>query len=381
MSNFAKILESLMNNDEATASQLFHEFVVESSRVIYEKIELLENRIDFLKNNLRDKIDTSHDTHARALDSDAIVDYFADVDPTRNKLFLQWILKQYQQKKFRQEDAPRIQQALANFERYKGKLPNKDINAYKSLSDVESAVEPMLGQAASGKEQARQTKAEGAELLLDKNGVKVIRLKSEEAACHYGKGTKWCTAADKNNMFNEYNEDGPIYYIEARDESGKKAKYQYHPASDQFMDAQDDDIDISDFIKRNPEVLETPGLEMLRDYPDNVPPEVLLARAMSNHDPNVRFPAASNPNMTPKLLERALRDWVYQIREAAAGNPNMTPELLAQALKEDNWRVRRAAAGNPNMTPELLAQALNDEDLLIRQAAARNPLAQEYGLI
>jgi len=32
-----------------------------------------------------------------------------------------------------------------SFETHKGKLENKDINQYKSLSDVEDAVEPHLG--------------------------------------------------------------------------------------------------------------------------------------------------------------------------------------------------------------------------------------------
>jgi hypothetical protein len=46
MSHFAKILESLMNNDESTAYRLFHEFVVESSRAIYEEVNLTEASYD-----------------------------------------------------------------------------------------------------------------------------------------------------------------------------------------------------------------------------------------------------------------------------------------------------------------------------------------------
>jgi hypothetical protein len=42
MSKFTKILESLMNDDETTAYRLFHEFVVESSRAIYEEHQIDE---------------------------------------------------------------------------------------------------------------------------------------------------------------------------------------------------------------------------------------------------------------------------------------------------------------------------------------------------
>jgi exosome complex RNA-binding protein Rrp4 len=41
MSHFTKILESLMNDDETTAYRLFHEFVIESSKAIYE-----DNKLD-----------------------------------------------------------------------------------------------------------------------------------------------------------------------------------------------------------------------------------------------------------------------------------------------------------------------------------------------
>jgi hypothetical protein len=46
MSHFAKILESLMNDDESTAYRLFHEFVLESSRAIYEEVNLTEASYD-----------------------------------------------------------------------------------------------------------------------------------------------------------------------------------------------------------------------------------------------------------------------------------------------------------------------------------------------
>jgi hypothetical protein len=46
MSKFTKILESLMNDDESTAYRLFHEFVVESSKKIYEEHQLDEASYD-----------------------------------------------------------------------------------------------------------------------------------------------------------------------------------------------------------------------------------------------------------------------------------------------------------------------------------------------
>ena len=61
---------------------------------------------------------------------------------------------------------------------------------------------------------------------------------TEEASKILGKGTKWCTAADNNNMFDEYNKAGPLYVW--KDKSGKK--YQFHFVNLEFMDDKNDPI-------------------------------------------------------------------------------------------------------------------------------------------
>ena len=223
---------------------------------ILEQIQLLEDRIDFLKQQFAGKLDASHDPYGVHKDHENIVDHFAtNADPTKNKAHTQWILRQYQRGKIRQEDHPRIKETLSNFEKYKGKLENKDLNSYKSLSDVEDAVSPHIGTVSSGKEERRQVKSEGADLIHSENGFEVRHLKNKDAACEYGKGTKWCTAATGgNNMFDNYNEDGPLYFIKGRDNSGEFKKYQYHPATNQFMDERDEPVTMSTFVERNPEM-------------------------------------------------------------------------------------------------------------------------------
>jgi len=208
--------------------------------------ELLENRIETLKTRVfKDGFDTSHDRLAQHKDTSDIVDHFANnADPTKKKIHTQWILNQYKKRNIRQEDHPRIKEALSNFETHKGKLEKKDINQYKSLSDVEAAVEPHLGTTATSKRQEKKTiKSEGADLVHndEERGVTVHHIKTEQAACSYGAGTKWCTAGKKDNMFNHYNEDGPMFVIQ---HGGRK--YQFHNASAQFMDEKDNQVGFKD---------------------------------------------------------------------------------------------------------------------------------------
>lgn len=225
---------------------------------ILEYFTLLENRIDFLKQNFEGKLKTDHDTLAKHQTTPDIVDHFANnADPTKNKAHTQWILKQYQQKKIRQEDHPRIKETLSNFEQHKNKLANKDINSYKSLNDIEDAVKPHLGteEPVSKRQETKKIKDEGSEIIHDSPDFTVRKLKTKEAACHYGAGTKWCTAAKgNNNMFDHYNKSGPMYVIHHKDENGNQRKFQYHPASNQFMDERDEGVNMEYFVKQHPQM-------------------------------------------------------------------------------------------------------------------------------
>ncbi len=216
---------------------------------------LLEDRLDFLKTSFKDKLTPDHvesfDTHAEHKDAGAIVDHFASkADPSPNKQHTQWILRQYAQKKFRQEDVGRIHDTLENFDKYKGKLPNKDLNQYKGLTDVRDAVAPHLGTFTSNRAEVKAVKHEGAETLHDSPDLNIVKLKTEEAACHYGAGTQWCTAAKHgNNTFFHYNKEGPLYVVHDKKEN---KKYQFHFESDQFMNENDEPIDIDKLVEKHP---------------------------------------------------------------------------------------------------------------------------------
>lgn len=216
---------------------------------------LLENRLDFIKSK-NPTIDSSHDSLAQHRDAGAIVDHFAEkADPSSDKKYTQWIINQYKRKHIRQEDHPRVKEALSNFEKHKGKLESKDINGYSHISYLENALTPHLGSAGSKKEEKRLIKHEGADLIHDGPNLTVHHLKTEKAACLYGANTKWCTAARNGNMFDEYNRQGPIYAIQNK-HTGEK--HQFHFETDQFMDAKDHPINLPKFIANNPELKEVP---------------------------------------------------------------------------------------------------------------------------
>jgi hypothetical protein len=279
---------------------------------------LLEDRLGKIKDIFKDNIDSSHDTLGTHKTSDAIVDHFANhADPTKNKEYTQWIVNKYRQKNFRQEDHPRIKEAISNFHKHKSKLEHKDINKYKSISDIEDAVEPHLEEAVSKKEEKRQVKSEGADLIHSGSGVTIHHIKTKDAACAYGAGTKWCTSGEKNNMFDSYNKTGPIHVIQHQ---GRK--YQFHNKSEQLMDEKDNEVKLSDV---HPDIQK----EMIKsDHPE-------VSKA------NLYF---NNPHLTEKHIDTAIKDNDPQVRRRAIYHHSASPEHLTYVMENDPSEENRISA-------------------------------------
>lgn len=83
----------------------------------------------------------------------------------------------------------------------------------------------------------REDGEDDAVVVLRTQNYTVYQPTSEIGSNFYGRNTKWCTAADKNNMFCHYNEKGKFYIIQNQD--NPTDKYQYHPNDMQFKNSHD----------------------------------------------------------------------------------------------------------------------------------------------
>jgi hypothetical protein len=180
---------------------------------------------------------------------------FAGSDPTSGKSRTQWLIKTYiQDSKFKLEDLGRTDAALAAFERFKRKLPveQREINHLKTLSTLEELVAPFVRaeakarlerdlSTATGREKRRleEWKARDESIVIQEGkGIPTIAVPMTEFSSKWwGRGTQWCTAADKNNAFAHYNANAPLIIIVCPD----GAKFQMHATKDsfQFMDNTD----------------------------------------------------------------------------------------------------------------------------------------------
>ena len=175
-------------------------------------------------------------------------------DPTWNEgkplkmgNYSRWMLNNYRDGKFNDSIINQVLGLIDDFHKYRNLIQNKDLNSYKSLNDIARAVndarevsEDELGGATSKQMVAQQEKMNGAKKVYEDGEWIVIVPETEEAAKFYGKGTKWCTSAEKDNRFEQYNKEGKLY-INIRKSDGKK--FQFQLESESFMDEEDKALD------------------------------------------------------------------------------------------------------------------------------------------
>lgn len=91
---------------------------------------------------------------------------------------------------------------------------------YRDLSKMTgSKFDDFLNYVSKVKEQKSKRSIEreikkNTELIYSDDNVFVVRPKSYESSCLYGKNTRWCTASrDSNQYYNKYTRNGTLYYV------------------------------------------------------------------------------------------------------------------------------------------------------------------------
>lgn len=173
---------------------------------------------------------------------------------------LNWVVHQYINGAFHYGDIDKVKEDLKKFEKYKKNrdiFNSADLNQYdyntlkQKLNNIDDNNINQLG--SSARKNAIEKGKDEIEKYYENNKWFIIIPKTEAAARYWGKRTHWCTAADsEKNMFDRYNTHGPLYIL--IDKNNPSKKYQFHFESNQFMDVNDDPIDIPMFLKDNPEI-------------------------------------------------------------------------------------------------------------------------------
>lgn len=156
--------------------------------------------------------------------------------------YTKWILNLARHGNWKPGDAVETKDCLTQFARIGRQLPEKDIQKYSSVAQLYQALSTL-----NGTKTRSEVKREADKVYEDQDWM-VIKPNTQEASMKYGANTRWCTAADRNNQFNYYNEKGPLYIIISKKYPAKK--WQFHVETDSFMDVEDNRIESVSMLSR-----------------------------------------------------------------------------------------------------------------------------------
>jgi hypothetical protein len=252
---------------------------------------LLEGRVDFLKqkfipilakgfengdiyipSNIFEKLDipklstqTAEQNKIRvSLIAEKLFDFIVAVDPDPVKKNTQWLLTIITRKKdpMPLEDLEYAQESLVKFIEMKKTRQisaNADINKFKSLSELNSALKGEVEQKTQMVASEAEAMLAQCQIIYNGSDYSIISPQTEDAAKYFGRGTDWCTAwgdpkgefPTRTNMFATYNNKGPLYII--TDKSNNE-RWQFSFVFGQFMDIHDRSINLDLFFKNHPKV-------------------------------------------------------------------------------------------------------------------------------
>ena len=164
------------------------------------------------------------------------------------------------------EDLYKVKDDLVKFERFKNQIAQdkRDINKLTSDELYDLVKDFSLEKATTTKAERKDAKYNhpGGEFVLETPKYVLTKIERQdelgkEAACFYGgnnKETRWCTSAPGLSYFERYIKDGPLYQVfdkesQVSTETGlPSTRFQFHFPSNQFMDKDDRQIDLIEFL-------------------------------------------------------------------------------------------------------------------------------------
>ena len=153
---------------------------------------LLESRIDDFKLKFNKKFNEQQ------------IEKIIDNVPQK---YLMWVGKTFDSINFN-SNFNDLANKLREFDKISSNLPLTDINSYNNLEQLAKALADY-----ANRPRSEVKKVEGGNVVYEDPRFFVVNPLTHQSSCYYGKGTKWCTAADSDYQFKQYNDDAKLFYI------------------------------------------------------------------------------------------------------------------------------------------------------------------------
>lgn len=159
--------------------------------------------MDFLKIIQEGRVDEFKSKYGQRFTPDRLDLILSKVKPK----YLTWVGKVFDNVNF-EDNFAKLIEALMKFDKISTNLPKTDINQYQNLSELLDVIDIY-----ENRNRRDVKQVEGGNVVFDDGRFFVVNPLDHKASCYYGKGTKWCTAAETDTHFKKYNEDGKLFYI------------------------------------------------------------------------------------------------------------------------------------------------------------------------
>ena len=186
------------------------------------------------------------------------IDQLSKIDPSGNNKYLMWMAKQLDYHTRGMSNAGKeilveiLTELIQSFHKNIQRLKQKDINQYKSLDDVEAAIEKLGATVKQKREKKKEEAQEGSRIVYESDKYLVVRPDTEEASCYYGRNTRWCISATESaNYYEDYTQRGKVFYMildnYASDKDENKKLALVYDASESYgFDVPDEVFDATD---------------------------------------------------------------------------------------------------------------------------------------
>lgn len=298
----------------------------------------------------RERASRLANTNVRSQIADKLFTYIISVDPDPQKKNSQWlltsVLRKNQPMPF--EDLAHASESLTKFAEMKraGELaPDKtDINRFRSLSDLNVALRGEQEQRTTALATQDQAMLAQTDIIYDGPDFRVISLKTKEAAAYFSSDTEWCTAwgmpgcrhPTRTNQYESYIRKGPLYVIF---DKSTHEKWQFSFATDQYMDVEDNQIDLRAFFKQRPklaqvfEQMDGDPIGEIAGYPVYKVDESYVVKTVAGPLGGVLLKAEFATNLTPGREARPEDDVLHALTGSWITAYNNRPASRDEAFK------------------------------------------------
>jgi len=178
---------------------------MKNSNLLYIGKLLNEGRIDDLKAKYVDNPNLEPINKLREKQFDVLV----SGDPSGNQKYLEWMIKVMVSGYALSIGAHYILGLVKEFHENQQRFPKKDLYQYSGYNELEKTLKNLQ----PSKAEMKRIQKGGSHKLYEDEQYLVVAPITTEASCYYGQGTKWCTSSKRQNQFENYIEDGTLFYV------------------------------------------------------------------------------------------------------------------------------------------------------------------------